>query len=406
MASSSVEPSGSTSGPALTVAAVARRLGVAPATLRTWDRRYGLGPSAHTAGAHRRYTAEDLARLALMRRLVLEGVPPAEAARTALATPPEHADGRVASVTTLPGSVGSSAPAGAEAGPRPRLADPFAGLDFDLDTRGDTGTGTGTESGTESGTDTELGTELDNRAAAGVTGTPRRLGASAVDLGAEDTARAGRGGGGRVLPMPDSSPAARGLARAAMALDATACAQLVRSSLDRRGVVTTWEALVVPVLVGIGERWQSTGQGVEVEHLLSEVLVGALRSVTLRLRQPVNARPVLLACAEEEQHSLPIHVLAAALAERQIGSSVLGPRVPWEALGAAIRRSGPLAVFVWSQLPVTGTSQQLAGLPSLRPAPLLVVGGPGWDPAALPTGIRPTASLADAVEQLVGAAGL
>ena len=34
-------------GPALTVAAVARRLGVAPATLRTWDRRYGLGPTEH-----------------------------------------------------------------------------------------------------------------------------------------------------------------------------------------------------------------------------------------------------------------------------------------------------------------------------------------------------------------------
>ncbi|MEY3685921.1 MAG: hypothetical protein RJB00_871, partial [Actinomycetota bacterium] len=29
----------------LTVASVARRLGIAPATLRTWDRRYGLGPS-------------------------------------------------------------------------------------------------------------------------------------------------------------------------------------------------------------------------------------------------------------------------------------------------------------------------------------------------------------------------
>jgi transposase-like protein len=38
-------------GPILTVAAVASRLGVAPATLRTWDRRYGLGPSEHTAGA-------------------------------------------------------------------------------------------------------------------------------------------------------------------------------------------------------------------------------------------------------------------------------------------------------------------------------------------------------------------
>ena len=63
----------------LTVAAVARRLGVAPATLRTWDRRYGLGPTRHTAGAHRRYARSDLARLESMRRLVLDGVPPGEA---------------------------------------------------------------------------------------------------------------------------------------------------------------------------------------------------------------------------------------------------------------------------------------------------------------------------------------
>src|SRR5215212_267056 len=72
--------------PTLTVAAVARRLGVAPPTLRTWDRRYGLGPSAHTAGAHRRYSPTDVARLMVMRRLTLQGVPPADAARIALAT--------------------------------------------------------------------------------------------------------------------------------------------------------------------------------------------------------------------------------------------------------------------------------------------------------------------------------
>src|SRR4051812_38585543 len=73
--------------PMLTVAAVARRLGVAPSTLRTWDRRYDLGPSAHTAGSHRRYGPQDLARLVVMRRLTMEGVPPAEAARIALASP-------------------------------------------------------------------------------------------------------------------------------------------------------------------------------------------------------------------------------------------------------------------------------------------------------------------------------
>ncbi|MDO8122369.1 MerR family transcriptional regulator [Isoptericola sp. b490] len=76
---------------ALSVAAVARRLGIAPATLRTWDRRYGLGPSEHSAGAHRRYSPDDLARLLTMRRLTLEGVAPGEAARTALSTPRQEA---------------------------------------------------------------------------------------------------------------------------------------------------------------------------------------------------------------------------------------------------------------------------------------------------------------------------
>ncbi|MBX9247007.1 MerR family transcriptional regulator, partial [Actinotalea ferrariae] len=75
---------GTTTGPSLTVAAVARRLGVAPATLRTWDRRYGLGPSEHMAGSHRRYSSSDVSRLLVMRRLTLEGVAPSEAARAAL----------------------------------------------------------------------------------------------------------------------------------------------------------------------------------------------------------------------------------------------------------------------------------------------------------------------------------
>lgn len=67
----------------LTVAAVARSLGVAASTLRTWDRRYGLGPTAHQAGSHRRYTPEDVARLHTMRRLTLRGVAPVDAARIA-----------------------------------------------------------------------------------------------------------------------------------------------------------------------------------------------------------------------------------------------------------------------------------------------------------------------------------
>ena len=72
--------------PHLSVAAVARLLGIAPATLRTWDRRYGIGPSAHAPGRHRRYSPDDLARLETMRHALVRGVGPAEAARYALAT--------------------------------------------------------------------------------------------------------------------------------------------------------------------------------------------------------------------------------------------------------------------------------------------------------------------------------
>ena len=64
----------------LSVSAVARRLGVAPATLRTWARRYGIGPSSHEAGSHRKYCPSDLAKLTVMRRLISAGVAPADAA--------------------------------------------------------------------------------------------------------------------------------------------------------------------------------------------------------------------------------------------------------------------------------------------------------------------------------------
>jgi DNA-binding transcriptional MerR regulator len=88
--------------PALTVAAVARRLGVAPATLRTWDRRYGLGPSEHSAGSHRRYTGDDVARLLVMRRLTLEGVAPVEAARAARDADPALVGDAGAGIVPLP----------------------------------------------------------------------------------------------------------------------------------------------------------------------------------------------------------------------------------------------------------------------------------------------------------------
>ncbi|MFB7173601.1 MerR family transcriptional regulator [Streptomyces sp. NPDC056254] len=71
----------------LTTGAVARSLGVSPTTLRSWDRRYGIGPAAREGGRHRRWTPGDVAVLHEMCRLTSSGIPPAEAARAALAGP-------------------------------------------------------------------------------------------------------------------------------------------------------------------------------------------------------------------------------------------------------------------------------------------------------------------------------
>ncbi|MEV4371738.1 MerR family transcriptional regulator [Nonomuraea sp. NPDC049637] len=69
------------------IGAVSRRLGIPAPTLRTWNLRYGLGPSRRSPGGHRRYGAADVRRLAEMKRLIATGLVPAEAARLALALP-------------------------------------------------------------------------------------------------------------------------------------------------------------------------------------------------------------------------------------------------------------------------------------------------------------------------------
>ncbi len=128
---------------------------------------------------------------------------------------------------------------------------------------------------------------------------------------------------------------------------------------------------------------------------------------TQQLPPALTTQAVLLACVEEEQHSLPVHALSTALAERRVLTRVLGVRVPRPALAAAIRRSGPRAVFLWSQLPATARSDAVSELPAVRPPPLVALGGAGWGAeSALPrTAFRVVrvSSMAEAVEVLASA---
>ncbi|NJC68998.1 MerR family transcriptional regulator [Planosporangium thailandense] len=329
----------------LSAGAAARRLGVAVTTLRSWHQRYGLGPSCHRRGQHRRYTDDDMARLALMQHLVTAGVPPAEAARWARRSPsPDPAT----PVSSTPSRIRHDG--GGPDGAGPDSTGP--------DSTGPDGTG--------------------------------------PDGG-------GRDGGGRALALGDAEPAARGLGRAAMRLDGLDVHDLVAAAVAERGVVDAWDRILCPVLVAVGERAAHADELVEVEHLLS----GCISAVFASLPRPPRDHPVrvLLTCADEEQHSLPIEALAAALAVHGVPARVLGARVPPNALRAAVHRTGPVAVLVWAHARATADPAQLDDLVSGRGRPAVVAaGGPGWEPASLPAGVVVPATLADAVELFAVAA--
>ena len=93
---SSIRPkSGVLMSTLLNIAAISRRTGVAPDTLRKWEQRYGVLRPERTKGGQRRYTEQDTARVEWLRDRVTEGWRIGEAARVlqeAQAPPLEEPD--------------------------------------------------------------------------------------------------------------------------------------------------------------------------------------------------------------------------------------------------------------------------------------------------------------------------
>ncbi|MEV8628778.1 MerR family transcriptional regulator [Streptomyces sp. NPDC051079] len=307
----------------ITTGAVARRLGVSPTTVRSWDQRYGIGPAERADGRHRRWSPADVAMLEEMCRLTASGVPPAEAARAAQGVRPPEV--------------------------RPPAARPA---------------------------------------------TPR-----------ETARRAGPGSG---LPLGDVRQECRGLARAAVRLDGPAMEGLLQEVLTEHGLVTAWEEVMVPTLHAVGRKWESSGDRyVEVEHLLSWHISTALRrgAAVARPAAAASLAPVVLACVPAEQHTLPLEALTAGLAEQGLPTRMFGAAVPAEAVDAAVRRSGPAAVVLWSQARSTAhhaLARHVAGtefgVRGARTAPLVLLAGPGWrGRTPSPGTVRPS-GLREAIE--------
>jgi methanogenic corrinoid protein MtbC1 len=169
-------------------------------------------------------------------------------------------------------------------------------------------------------------------------------------------------------------------------------------------VVWTWENVLVPVLVALGDKWEQTGEGVEQEHLIAESITGLFRNLASAVTEPENARPVLLACAPHELHTIPMYAIAAGLAEQNIASRVLGARMPADALATAAKKIGPCAIAVWSQSLGTADVSIWGVVDPMRPAPLLMSVGPGWQ-SDVPEGVMKSNDFTSTLVALAAASG-
>ena len=191
-----------------------------------------------------------------------------------------------------------------------------------------------------------------------------------------------------------AAPAAHILARAGTMLDPAAMVGVLTGSIRGMGVIATWERVACPVLRALEQLPLDTGEQIAVERMLSRAVAETFASVP-RPEPGVPAR-LLLACADDEQHTLALQAFAAAVAELGLSSCSLGAGMPPQALHSAIRQVRPAVAVVWSQTAATADPAQLLPLLIDRPCRTLVAAGPGWATVALPhTVVRPV-SLSEA----------
>lgn len=231
------------------IQAVSNMTGLSTATLRSWERRYGVPSPARTSSAYRLYGDDDVALLQRMRDLCKGGMSPAEAAEVVRDSFPRSA---------APAAEGADDPLVAA---RDRIID-----------------------------------------------AARRFDPEGIE------------------------------------------AEIRRSMLLGTGSVV-FDQVVVPALRAVGQMWHDGELSVAHEHLLSEIVARHAREA-LNLVQPGPGSPTaLLACFADEDHSMPLYIVAFHFARWGYRTVILGARTPPDALAEAVQAMHPDLVALSVSIP-------------------------------------------------------
>lgn len=340
-----------------TIKRAAERLGIAPATLRAWERRYGIVAPARSEGRYRLYGEDDLAALRAMASLVDQGMPPSQAA--------EQVRERLSKGEPLPlegdGVEGADSGA-ADADPPERTAGPA-------------------------------------RKGAGTTG------AGDAAYGSDPFA-AGLPGAGRLHPRPAlilQEPGA--LLTAAGTLDShwleeTLDAAFAGASFER--VVDQW---LVPGLQLVGDAWADRRLDVAEEHFVSAGVMRRLSAAFDAAGQARHGTHVVIGLVPGASHEIPTLAFATMLRRSGLRVTYLGADVPVQSWVEAVRRVRPHAVVLGAPMPgdAEAADRIVATLDAAEPDVPVYVGGHGAQSSAR---ALPAATLSESaawlVEQLAG----
>ena len=148
------------------------------------------------------------------------------------------------------------------------------------------------------------------------------------------------------------------LSAAVEALDEAAAHIVVDAAIAELSVDAFLTSLVLPLLGELGRRWESGDVSIAHEHFASTLLRGRLLGLARGWGRGGTPH-ILLACAPDEEHDLPLIALGLALRARGARITYLGARTPYESLADAVTQLRPGICVVSATMPLAGRGEKL-----------------------------------------------
>jgi DNA-binding transcriptional MerR regulator len=138
--------------------------------------------------------------------------------------------------------------------------------------------------------------------------------------------------------------ACEAILRAIHDFDPHALEHALRGALFLGSATTVYTRVLAPVMREVGDAWHEGTISIAQEHMAAEKLGASARDM-LRLLDPMpDARPAVVACFADEEHTLPLYGVALTLVPAGFDPLVLGARTPPSAIRHAVESIQPALV--------------------------------------------------------------